>query len=50
MSKTENFKKLPGSLSLQRGTLISDAAFYHLHDDGKEEILNVMYQSGMFLV
>lgn len=43
MSKTENFKKLPGSLSLQRGTLISDAAFYHLHDDGKEEILNVMY-------
>ena len=43
MSKTENFKKLPGSLSLQRGTLISDAAFYHLHDNGTEEILNVMY-------
>lgn len=43
MSSVENFKKLPGSLSLQRGTLISDAAFYHLHTDGKEEVLNVMY-------
>lgn len=28
---------------LQRGTLISDAAFYHLHADGKEEALHVMY-------
>ncbi len=43
MSSVENFKKLPGSLSLQRGTLISDAAFYHLHADGKEEVLQVMY-------
>lgn len=43
MSSVENFKKLPGSLSLQRGTLISDAAFYHLHADGKEEVLKVMY-------
>jgi len=43
MSTFENFKKLPGSLSLQRGTLISDAAFYHLHADGKEEALHVMY-------
>lgn len=43
MSKIENFKKLPGSLSLQRGTLISDAAFYHLHADGTEEVLQVMY-------
>lgn len=43
MSKTENFKKLPGSLSLQRGTLISDAAFYHLHTDGTEDVLKVMY-------
>lgn len=43
MSSVENFKKLPGSLSLQRGTLISDAAFYHLHSDGKEEVLQVMY-------
>lgn len=36
------FKKLPGSLALQRGTILSDAAFYHLHEDGKEEILKVM--------
>ncbi|MBF7689128.1 type I-F CRISPR-associated protein Csy3 [Acinetobacter rathckeae] len=43
MSTTEHFKKLPGSLSLQRGTLISDAAFYHLHADGTETPLNVMY-------
>lgn len=43
MSKIENFKKLPGSLSLQRGTLISDAAFYHLHADGSESPLHVMY-------
>lgn len=43
MSKAENFKKLPGSLSLQRGTLISDAAFYQLHHDGHEEALHVMY-------
>lgn len=43
MIKAENFKKLPGSLSLQRGTLISDAAFYHLHADGTEEALHVMY-------
>lgn len=43
MSNTENFKKLPGSLSLQRGTLISDAAFYHLHADGTEQPLHVMY-------
>ena len=43
MSSVEIFKKLPGSLSLQRGTLISDAAFYHLHADSKEEALHVMY-------
>ncbi|MEG0344293.1 MAG: type I-F CRISPR-associated protein Csy3 [Acinetobacter sp.] len=43
MSNTENFKKLPGSLSLQRGTVISDAAFYHLHTDGTEQALHVMY-------
>lgn len=36
------FKKLPGSLALQRGTILSDAAFYHLHEDGKEEVLKVM--------
>lgn len=43
MSKAEVFKKLPGSLSLQRGTIVSDGAFYHLNQDGTENVLNVMY-------
>lgn len=37
------FKKLPGSLSLQRGTVVSDGAFFNLFDDGKQEHLHVMY-------
>lgn len=37
------FKKLPGSLSLQRGTVVSDGAFFNLYDDGKQEALHVMY-------
>ncbi len=37
------FKKLPGSLALQRGTLISDGAFFHLLDDGTQAPLRVMY-------
>ncbi|MFU8927836.1 type I-F CRISPR-associated protein Csy3 [Acinetobacter puyangensis] len=37
------FKKLPGSLSLQRGTVISDGAFFNLFEDGKQEALHVMY-------
>lgn len=36
------FKKLPASLALQRGTVISDGAFFHLID-GKREPLQVMY-------
>ena len=36
------FKKLPASLALQRGTVISDGAFFHLID-GKTESLKVMY-------
>ena len=38
----DNFKKLPGSLSLQRGTVVSDGAF-NLFEDGKQEPLHVMY-------
>ena len=38
-----NFKKLPGSLSLQRGTIVSDGAFYHLDQQGQEQVLQVMY-------
>ncbi|EPQ0931531.1 type I-F CRISPR-associated protein Csy3, partial [Acinetobacter baumannii] len=37
------FKKLPGSLSLQRGTVVSDGAFFNLFEDGKQEPLHVMY-------
>jgi len=37
------FKKLPGSLSLQRGTVVSDGAFFNLFDDGRQEALHVMY-------
>ncbi|WP_151980973.1 type I-F CRISPR-associated protein Csy3 [Acinetobacter guerrae] len=37
------FKKLPGSLSLQRGTVVSDGAFFNLFDEGKQEPLHVMY-------
>ena len=37
------FKKLPGSLSLQRGSIISDGAFYNYFADGKAEPLYVMH-------
>ncbi|MCU4414462.1 type I-F CRISPR-associated protein Csy3 [Acinetobacter sp. WU_MDCI_Axc73] len=39
------FKKLPGSLSLQRGTVVSDAAFFNLFDNEQQTQtpLNVMY-------
>ncbi|WP_445116233.1 type I-F CRISPR-associated protein Csy3 [Acinetobacter sp. WZC-1] len=37
------FKKLPGSLALQRGTVISDGAFFNLFEDGTQEVLHVMY-------
>lgn len=37
-----SFKKLPASLALQRGTVISDGAFFHLIGD-KSQPLNVMY-------
>lgn len=43
MTNTANFKKLPGSLSLQRGTIVSDGAFYHLFENGESEPLHVMY-------
>lgn len=36
------FKKLPASLALQRGTVISDAGFYHQFDEHQEPLL-VMY-------
>ncbi|RYY78284.1 MAG: type I-F CRISPR-associated protein Csy3 [Moraxellaceae bacterium] len=32
---TQIFKKLPGSLSLQRGSIISDGAFYHYFAENK---------------
>ncbi len=38
-----NFKKLPATLALQRGTVISDGAFFHQLADGTEKPLQVMY-------
>lgn len=37
------FKKLPGSLSLQRGSIISDGAFYNYFDNGNIEPLYVLH-------
>jgi CRISPR-associated protein Csy3 len=37
------FKKIPSSLSLQRGTVVSDGAFFNLFENGKQEPLYVMF-------
>lgn len=37
------FKKLPGSLSLQRGSIISDGAFYNYFANGSTEPLYVLH-------